>query len=471
MNKLKKHVIKIMGIFIIVILAMCGTVYGRYVIDRSSTVKISSAPFYLNATIDSNIVFNEGETATLTIKNNNGTQYNTHATTYEIKMEGNSKFTFSIDGENAVNNVITKTISGGSKIDNSFEIKFTADINELNATENVTFKIIAKEPYVKTIELPMTVSLKQTTVTLNANGGTVNPAKIIVNKNETYADLPTPVWAGHIFNGWYSAAEGGTKYENTTKVTTDASTQTLYAQWTSLLLADKVKVGDYVNYSVSYSNVYTGNAGTTHMPETSYTGWRVISIEGSGDSKYVKLVTAGVPLSYVHPNVTGSGAKSVTALTTNFFSTNISSTSMNYYFRKCGFSNSTTTISQSLFKNSYTQTTSAGVPIVQAMTKDDLDAALYAINKKGPTNNGYMVREEDIGSDLLAIPSQTSGEYAAYYLATYMPTATTYLWNVRYAGGVIYTSAEHGVRPVVSLKASVQTTGQVSGVWQMSTGQ
>lgn len=56
MNNLKKHVFKIMGIFIMSILAMCGTVYGRYVIDKSSTVKISSAPFYLEATIDSNIV-------------------------------------------------------------------------------------------------------------------------------------------------------------------------------------------------------------------------------------------------------------------------------------------------------------------------------------------------------------------------------------------------------------------------------
>lgn len=387
--------------------------------------------------------------------------YNSYQTQYKISLEGNDKFSFSVDGENSVNNVINKVISGGEKIDDNFNIEFFADINDIEPKETATLKISSKNPYSKEISLPINLNLHEVTVNLNANGGSVDESAITVYKGKTYASLPTPTWAGHVFNGWYSAKTGGTKFETTSEVTTSNSSQTLYAQWTSLLLADKVSVGDYVNYPVSYTNVATTSSGT-HIANDSYKGWRVLSIEGSGNDKYVRLVSAGIPMTYVHSTSdTNAGSKSVTNLTTNFFSTAISSTSTNYKYRLCGFKDSDggsiTTITQlkNLFTNEYTQL-SSGVPNVQAMTKDDVD------NLWGDTtsNGEYLT-----SNDLIAIPAkdQTSA-YATYHLAT---AKDNYLWDIYWEGAIVYTSYEHGIRPVITLKTSVETTGQIDGTWQL----
>ncbi len=66
-------------------------------------------------------------------------------------------------------------------------------------------------------------------VSLNANGGTVDSAFKVVKDGEAIGALPTPVRGGYDFNGWFTAATGGTKVTAETVVTDDA---TIYAQWT-----------------------------------------------------------------------------------------------------------------------------------------------------------------------------------------------------------------------------------------------
>lgn len=63
----------------------------------------------------------------------------------------------------------------------------------------------------------------------NANGGTVNPSEISVEYDKTYGALPTPLKDGFNFKGWYTAATGGTKVSNITKMS--SSDVTVYAQW------------------------------------------------------------------------------------------------------------------------------------------------------------------------------------------------------------------------------------------------
>ena len=95
------------------------------------------------------------------------------------------------------------------------------------------------------------------TVTFNINGGkawtsTTCPTSIYtfnsstkactksVTYNGTYGSLPTPTRDGHSFDGWYTAANGGSKIETTTSVKITAA-QTLYAKWTTTCSAG----GDY----------------------------------------------------------------------------------------------------------------------------------------------------------------------------------------------------------------------------------
>ncbi|MBE6606255.1 MAG: CHAP domain-containing protein [Ruminococcaceae bacterium] len=69
------------------------------------------------------------------------------------------------------------------------------------------------------------------TVTFNANGGTTSTASKSVTYASTYGTLPTPTRSGYTFDGWYTAATGGTKVTSSTNVTI-TSNQTLYAHWT-----------------------------------------------------------------------------------------------------------------------------------------------------------------------------------------------------------------------------------------------
>ncbi|NBI82095.1 hypothetical protein D3Z48_08355 [Clostridiaceae bacterium] len=73
------------------------------------------------------------------------------------------------------------------------------------------------------------------TITLDANGGTIDNGKtqttITVNKDDTYGSklIDPDTREGFTFDGWYTAAEGGTKVESSD--TPDRNT-TLYAHWT-----------------------------------------------------------------------------------------------------------------------------------------------------------------------------------------------------------------------------------------------
>ncbi|MBR2778678.1 MAG: S8 family serine peptidase [Firmicutes bacterium] len=69
-------------------------------------------------------------------------------------------------------------------------------------------------------------------VTFDANGGSVGTSGKTVFYGETYGTLPTPTRKGYGFDGWYTAASGGTRITNTSTVSATGS-QTLYAHWTA----------------------------------------------------------------------------------------------------------------------------------------------------------------------------------------------------------------------------------------------
>ena len=66
------------------------------------------------------------------------------------------------------------------------------------------------------------------TITLNPNGGTVSPTTKSVPNGSTYGILPRPTRSGYIFDGWWTAATGGTKILATVK---PSGHQTVYARW------------------------------------------------------------------------------------------------------------------------------------------------------------------------------------------------------------------------------------------------
>jgi len=97
------------------------------------------------------------------------------------------------------------------------------------------------------------------TITFNANGGSVTPTSGTTNASGTLTSLPTPTRAGYTFNGWYTAATGGTQVTIGTEF---CANTTIYAQWT------------LITYTVTFI------AGGTASPTTGTTGegWKLASL-------------------------------------------------------------------------------------------------------------------------------------------------------------------------------------------------
>ena len=87
-------------------------------------------------------------------------------------------------------------------------------------------------------------SMKRT-VTYHANGegATVSPEQKVYIGDSSIGAMPVPVRTGHAFEGWYTAAEGGTKVRESYRVTEDID---LYAHWSEDTNICEVQVGGNV---------------------------------------------------------------------------------------------------------------------------------------------------------------------------------------------------------------------------------
>lgn len=66
------------------------------------------------------------------------------------------------------------------------------------------------------------------TITFDANGGVVNPASAETETDGTLSVLPTPMYDGFTFVGWFTAPEQGVKVDTKHQFTQDT---TIYAHW------------------------------------------------------------------------------------------------------------------------------------------------------------------------------------------------------------------------------------------------
>ncbi|AMJ41296.1 Listeria/Bacterioides repeat-containing protein [[Clostridium] propionicum DSM 1682] len=90
----------------------------------------------------------------------------------------------------------------------------------LDGTTSTAFSVVIEEP----------AAANYLTVTFNPNGGTVSEASRSVAPGTAVGALPTPTHSGsYSFNGWYTAASGGTQISASTTVSANV---TYYAHWT-----------------------------------------------------------------------------------------------------------------------------------------------------------------------------------------------------------------------------------------------
>ena len=135
-------------------------------------------------------------------------------------------------------------------------------------------------------------SIIKSTVSFNANGGSVSTSSTTVTFGSTYGTLPTPTRTGYTFNGWYTSTNGGTKITSSTSVSI-TSAQTLFAQWTinSYTLSYNANGGSVATSSnnVNYGSTY-GSLPTPTRDYYTFSGWYTAA---SGGSKVTSSTTMG----------------------------------------------------------------------------------------------------------------------------------------------------------------------------------
>jgi uncharacterized repeat protein (TIGR02543 family) len=128
------------------------------------------------------------------------------------------------------------------------------------------------------------------TVTFNANGGTAVSAKSIAC-NASIGTLPTTTRSGYTFNGWYTAATGGTKIATTTKVT---KAVTYYAQWTAntYTVSFNANGGTAVSAKSIAYNTALGTLPTTTRTGYTFNGWYTAATGGTKIATTTKVTKA-----------------------------------------------------------------------------------------------------------------------------------------------------------------------------------
>ena len=276
------------------------------------------------------------------------------------------------------------------------------------------------------------------TVTFDANGGsTPVPTSKVVTYGAAYGTLATTSRAGYTFNGWFTAASGGTQVTAATVVNT-AADHTLYAQWTANTYtvtfdanggSTPVPTSKVVTYGAAY-----GTLATTSRAGYTFSGWFTAASGGTQVTAATVVATAADHTLYAQwstlPNHTvtfkangGTGsdytqvASTPTALTTNTFT-------------RAGYT----------FSGWNTQADGGGTAYTDGQTYDfSADMTLYA----QWTANTYTVTFDANGGST-PVPASKVVTYGAAYgtLATTGRAGYTFSgWFTAASGGTQVTAA------------------------------
>lgn len=251
--------------------------------------------------------------------------------------------------------------------------------------EKVTADMIVDEISDHTLYAHWT--LKDFTVTFNANGGTVGETTRTVTCGKEFGALPVPARDGHTFDGWYDA-NGNKVTEKTTKMT--AENMTVTAKW--ILNEYKVSWNAGTGYSITVSRTSSPVAGaatgTLNSGDKIYYG-DVLSVSYGAATGY-SLESKGNESITVTGNVTETVI--FATATPNEYTYNIVCKSSN------GTALSTSTVSHTFgTTNSITPPAIAGydTPAAQSVVWDSADAKTITFSYeptpvRPTTKSGYV---------------------------------------------------------------------------------
>lgn len=134
------------------------------------------------------------------------------------------------------------------------------------------------------------------TVTLDANGGSVNPSSAEVTYDGAYGTLPTPFRQGYTFTGWFTEADGGSKVESGTSVNRTED-HTLYAHWVEDATKYELWIGGVQVTGGNAQNVF-GDGTVSYDAETNILTLNNYHYTGEGTTNITGATTADTCLGY-----------------------------------------------------------------------------------------------------------------------------------------------------------------------------
>ena len=125
---------------------------------------------------------------------------------------------------------------------------------------------VAGESYIPTSNVTLYAQWKPNiyTITFDATGGNVAPTGKAYEFDSVLGDLPVPIRKGYLFEGWFTAKEGGTQIQPTDRFTTVGNI-IAYAHWTQIAEFSIYNlVGDNTRYTGAYAKI--GDTGIKNLP-------------------------------------------------------------------------------------------------------------------------------------------------------------------------------------------------------------
>ncbi|MCL2689025.1 MAG: InlB B-repeat-containing protein [Chitinispirillia bacterium] len=117
------------------------------------------------------------------------------------------------------------------------------------------------------------------TITFNPQGGTVTPTTATTGTNGRLTTLPAPARAGFTFDGWFTAATGGTAVTAGAEGTVFTANTTIHARWTEIPPATFTITFDPRSGTVTPTSAVTGANGrlaalpTPTRADFTFDGW------------------------------------------------------------------------------------------------------------------------------------------------------------------------------------------------------
>lgn len=144
--------------------------------------------------------------------------------------------------------------------------------------------------------------LTSSKVTFDPNGGETSLSNKTVYYGQSYGELPTPVRANYIFDGWFTSKDGGTQVTSDTIVSALVN-QTLYAHWTPKTFTVTFNANGGTVSNNSKTVVYGSKLGTLPTPTQDYydfDGWFTAATGGDKVTADTVFTSSKNEIYYAH---------------------------------------------------------------------------------------------------------------------------------------------------------------------------